>query len=768
MSVFRSRRSPMRKAVALLTAGMIINPAFAVEPIPSTYVDVPVPQLTAWNDINTQTVDGISGATGKTFIYPDQATRDADLIDWDTFDPFVDHYGVDSVGYIFWELDDGSGRAPGLQVVTDDFDFPVNNCIMASGERPSAEFPDSVVPKTCSDPEGSSKRYKLVVTEPDVPIDLVFDLGLKDIRYKGIKDPSDDGGEELSAFKEEYGLGRIYRWIQKIINSSDERWVSVKFEVGTGVGDAFTPLTEEDGVAFELRPLVPREFFEGETGAPDIEVWDPQRFATFSPKVYDDGLRRFPPGFFDDNAAGLIPPQNTDVGDKSQFIDSGTTLEDGIIGAVTKNYFDIAGNRSPEDAPLNEPLTGNVFGYMLPTSLLPDVIVVHEDGNIETESDAIMAWWDGHDWRYGEEGIDGIRGTADDFGVVAANLLEEWATKLGGRDLPIVDTDRYVSDVADDLRGLNTDAFVYIDDRLIDQATGELKLESITLRITPRSVTAAIGAVPGSELPDWVLPGNEAPELASYMPADDTPVAINDVAATVETNPVEIDVLENDLFNGAALDIADVASVDISEVPDNGEATVDPVTFKVTYTADGGFTGVELFKYTVTVNVDDGFGGTTPVTSSAATIKVTVDPEPVPDAPIAANDSAVTFENTAVTLDVLANDALNNDAPTTVLVEIVDDALNGIASVDGGNVVYTPNDNFVGFDRFTYRVTVDGKVSNTALITIRVDEPVIDVPTKKSSSGCSVGNANGPFDPMLPGMLVLALMGLFLRRRRIA
>ena len=768
MSVFRSRRSPMRKAVALLTAGMIINPAFAVEPIPSTYVDVPVPQLTAWNDINTQTVDGISGATGKTFIYPDQATRDADLIDWDTFDPFVDHYGVDSVGYIFWELDDGSGRAPGLQVVTDDFDFPVNNCIMASGERPSAEFPDSVVPKTCSDPEGSSKRYKLVVTEPDVPIDLVFDLGLKDIRYKGIKDPSDDGGEELSAFKEEYGLGRIYRWIQKIINSSDERWGSVKFEVGTGVGDAFTPLTEEDGVAFELRPLVPREFFEGETGAPDIEVWDPQRFATFSPKVYDDGLRRFPPGFFDDNAAGLIPPQNTDVGDKSQFIDSGTTLEDGIIGAVTKNYFDIAGNRSPEDAPLNEPLAGNVFGYMLPTSLLPDVIVVHEDGNIETESDAIMAWWDGHDWRYGEEGIDGIRGTADDFGVVAANLLEEWATKLGGRDLPIVDTDRYVSDVADDLRGLNTDAFVYIDDRLIDQATGELKLESITLRITPRSVTAAIGAVPGSELPDWVLPGNEAPELASYMPADDTPVAINDVAATVETNPVEIDVLENDLFNGAALDIADVASVDISEVPDNGEATVDPVTFKVTYTADGGFTGVELFKYTVTVNVDDGFGGTTPVTSSAATIKVTVDPEPVPDAPIAANDSAVTFENTAVTLDVLANDALNNDAPTTVLVEIVDDALNGIASVDGGNVVYTPNDNFVGFDRFTYRVTVDGKVSNTALITIRVDEPVIDVPTKKSSSGCSVGNANGPFDPMLPGMLLLALMGLFLRRRRTA
>jgi hypothetical protein len=351
-------------------------------------------------------------------------------------------------------------------VVTDDFDFPVNNCIMASGERESTlpGIEGTVVPKTCSDDEGSSKRYKLEVTTSDVPIDLVFDLGVKDIRYKGVKDPVNDGGEALAAFKEEYGLGRIYRWIQKIINNSDERWVSVKFEVGTGVGDAFTPLTIEDGVAFELRPLVPREFFDGETGAPDIAVWNPQRFATFSPKVYDDGLRRFPPGFFDDNAAGLIPPQDTGSADKSQFINSGTTLADGIIGAVTKNYFNIAANRSSEDAILDNPLTGNVFGYMLPTSLLPDVIVVHEDGNIETESDAIMAWWDGHNWRYGEEGEDGVRGTADDFGIVDNALLEQWATKPLGLDIPGEDPAtlvRYDSLLSDDLRG-DEHRYVYL------------------------------------------------------------------------------------------------------------------------------------------------------------------------------------------------------------------------------------------------------------------------------------------------------------------
>ena len=102
-----------------------------------------------------------------------------------------DDPGVDSVAAIYWELDNGSGRAPGLQVVTDDFDFPTNNCIMASGELQSEEF-GVVLPKTCSDEEGSSKRYFFELTESDVPVDLVFNLGIKDIRYKGIKDPATD------------------------------------------------------------------------------------------------------------------------------------------------------------------------------------------------------------------------------------------------------------------------------------------------------------------------------------------------------------------------------------------------------------------------------------------------------------------------------------------------------------------------------------------------------------------------------------------------
>lgn len=702
--------------MALLSASLLVSQAFAAEPIPNTYVDISVPQFTDWNDVNTQTVDGITGATPKTFIYPDQATRDADLIDWDNFDPLnPPHYGVGSVAYIKWELDDGSGRSPGLQVVTDDFEFPVNNCIMASGERPFEDGSDSVVPKTCSDDEGSSKRYFLEITEAGETVDLVFDLGTKDIRYKGIKDPADDGGEALEAFREEYGIGRIYRVVQKVINNTDERWVGVRFELGTGVGAGFQPLTfEDDGVAFEMRPLVPREFFEGETGAPDISVWNPERFATVSPKIYDDGSRaRFDPGFFDNLAAGFLNPQSIEDGEKSQYIDSGLDLIDNArFGSITGNYFDITADQASGAG-----ILGNAFGYFLTDSLAPTVIARYDDGDPEGESDAIVAWWDGYDWRYGAAGPDAVYGSVDDFSVVLADQLTQWATKILGRNLPGLETDRYSDDLADDISGLNTESFIYIGDQLLDE-NGDLNLDSITLRVVTNPATAVFGA--GGEDPEWSLPGNEAPALESYLPVDGVPVALNDLAVTVATEPVTIDTIANDVLDGQLLDPADVVSVNIVDNGANGSAAINPDS-TMTYTADADFTGVDTVTYTVTVN--DGGGD---VVSNIATVRVRVDPAPVPDAPEAANDTANTFENEAVTLGVLANDSLHNDAPTTVEVEVVDDALNGTTEVDvDNNIVYTPNADFVGYERFTYRVTVDGVESNTALVTIRVDESVV-------------------------------------------
>ena len=744
-----------KAVIVLLSAGLIIGNGIAQEPIPepTTFTDLSVPQLTGWNTANIATVDGTTGATEKSFIYESAAAK---------ADPLINAFAA-----VYWELDNGSGRAPGIQVVTDDFDVPTNNCIMASGELESTDFPGTIVPKTCSDPQGSSKRYFLELTTSDVPVDLAFDLGVKDIRYKGVKDPATDGGEALAEFKATYGIGRIYRVIQKVINNTDERIASYRFEIGTGLGAAFRPLTfEDDGVAFEMRPLVPREFFEGETGAPDIAVWDPLRFATISPKMFDDGARaRFEPGFLDDAAAGFLPPQIPAVGvEKSQFIDSGLNPVGAIYGSMTPNYFNIATTQGVM-------LPGNMFGYQLPDLLIPTVIGEYNTNEVGGESDAIVAIWDGFNWRSGHAGLDGDPlTTGDNYGIILDDQLQQWAAKPLGLDIPGEDPAtlvRYEGILSDDLSGLNTDVYIYISDKLLDDS-GALILDSITLRVTANSVGAVVGTVVGDEEPEWVKLGQEPPTLASYMVPTGTPVAINDITTIVQddvlTTTITIDALENDLLDGAPVIPAD-GMVLITTGPTAGNsATV--LDNKVVYTPDVGFVGTDFISYTYTLT-----GG--PV-SNIATIKIIVDAAPIPDQPLAVNDSVVTFKDTAVTLDVLVNDELNNDAPVTVLVSINNGALNGVASVASDNtIVYTPRASFVGFERFTYLVTVDGIVSNSALVTIRVDEPVVivdddlDDDDGGSSSGCSLSyNPDGKIDPLLPGIVLISLIYLGWRSRR--
>lgn len=763
----------------VLLTGLMAGAAMAQEPTPNTFVDVPVPQLTGWNEVNRLTVlpgiDGYTGASARTQIYTDetakQAAETAFQADPDAPD-IEDALWTDSPAAVYFELDDGSGRPPGIQVVTDDFDFPTNNCIMASGERESVDFPGTIVPKLCSDPASSSKRYFLEIRSADVPIDMVFDVGLKDIRYGGVKDPADDGGEALEAFRQEYGIGRIYRVIQKVINNSDERWVGVNVELGHGVGADFERFSfAEDGVAFELRNQVPREFFEGETGAPDIEVWDPERYATFSPKLFDTGEReRFDPGFFDDEAGGLFPPQDTG-GDpeKSPFIFSGSDANlNGSVGAITANHFSMVDAQA-----MGSTLTQGVFGYVLSDSLAPFVIARYDEGDPEGESDAVEAWWDGSNWRYG---LAGDASGLNPFSVVPDSQLEQWAAKLLGIDpAQLDDSVRYDAILGDDFATQNMDVYIYISEGILNDE-GAPKFDNITLRVTGVS-TASAGlttASLGNDIPVWIdINGdNNAPTLASYAPDTGIPVALNDLETMFENDPsspfyeagaeiLNIPVLANDLLDGQLLTDTGATITDVAiSNQTNGTAVLQPDN-TVDFTPDVGFTGLASFTYSV--SIDDGAGGTE--TSNEATVAIRVNPYPDPEAPIAANDSAVTFKNTPVTIDVLANDTLPaGDA----VVAVLDAPLTGSATVQDGQVVYTPANNFVGLDRFTYIVIANGKVSNAGLITVRVDAPPVEPAPPKGSGtifGCSY-NPGSPFDPTLPLMALVAIAGLAYRKRR--
>src|SRR5207237_697986 len=71
--------------------------------------------------------------------------------------------------------------------------------------------------------------------------------------------------------------------------------------------------------------------------------------------------------------------------------------------------------------------------------------------------------------------------------------------------------------------------------------------------------------------------------------------------------------------------------------------------------------------------------------------------------PVAVDDHAVTSKNTAVTVDVLANDSdVDGD---TLTVSITSGPAHGTASVSSNHVVYTPTTGFVGQDEVVYSIS---------------------------------------------------------------
>ena len=498
---------PLSATVAAIAAGL-----FSAGTLAATVADVPA--LDSWSDSNALTVNPDSVEEGRTYLYPDAVTRDTDASGA--------RDGTGSRGYIHWDIDSGLGEPPGIQVVTNDYDFPRRNCVMASGtDATSGEQ------KTCSDPQGSAKRIWLTVTETDVPVDIVFNTGTADAEY--------DDGIDTSAT--DFEIGRIYRVIQKLANHTGERIQGFRMELGFGTGDDFEPASfAEDDVAFELRAEVDRRFFgEADANPPDYidahddpdadctachesasgplryrKIWQPEEYATFSPKMFDieEGGRFVGrAGYFDDEPAGLVPPQDVEdlAAEKSQYIASfdsdvppAADPVSGIVGPTTANYFDIPSNQGAGAG-----LSGNILGYLLPNELVTTGIYRDDDGDPATEGE-LVAWWDGSDWRYGNE---------QGFAVVSDSQLAAWAERPLSED-EVLEPPRYEAAPLDDIRALNVDTFIYIGEDFDPAAH-----PTLTLRYEATSVAA--GTITGTEAPPWTGEGNVAPALETYLEPDD-------------------------------------------------------------------------------------------------------------------------------------------------------------------------------------------------------------------------------------------------------
>ena len=169
--------------------------------------------------------------------------------------------------------------------------------------------------------------------------------------------------------------------------------------------------------------------------------------------------------------------------------------------------------------------------------------------------------------------------------------------------------------------------------------------------------------------------------------SESEPIATNDSETTSEGTSVIINVLANDIDpDGDSMTVASVTQGNKGSVTINEDNTI-------TYTPNEDETGTDSFTYTIT----DGNGG-----QETANVTVTIEAEN--ESPLAVDDTASTAEETAVTIDVLANDT-DGDGDT-LTVSSVTQGVAGSVQINADNTVtYTPDAGAAGTDSFTYIIT---------------------------------------------------------------
>jgi large repetitive protein len=189
------------------------------------------------------------------------------------------------------------------------------------------------------------------------------------------------------------------------------------------------------------------------------------------------------------------------------------------------------------------------------------------------------------------------------------------------------------------------------------------------------------------------------------MTIDHMPIAIADTATVAEDAPATIEVLLNDLgLEDAPITVAIVMPPATGQAIVNGDSTV-------TYTPNADLNGSDAFVYSIT----DADGDT-----STATVSVTVGA--VNDPPVAIADMASTAFETAVDIDVLANDSdPDGDALSVTSASGAD---NGTVSVNAdGTVHYVPNAGFQGMDDFVYTIADPNGGTAGATVVVAVGVP---------------------------------------------
>ncbi|MFB8344880.1 Ig-like domain-containing protein, partial [Brucella cytisi] len=262
-----------------------------------------------------------------------------------------------------------------------------------------------------------------------------------------------------------------------------------------------------------------------------------------------------------------------------------------------------------------------------------------------------------------------------------------------------------------------------------------------------------VGPVP--EITYTVVDGNGGTTTATLTlevtPVNDPPVDGNETNTVTEDTALTVDEGEAGALLNNASDL-DGDTLTITEFTVAGEAGPFVVgtgyliagVGTVTINANGSYSFVPVADYdgpipVITYTVSDGAGGTD-------TSTLTLNMQPVNDAPIALDDAATTPENTPVSGNVLDNDTDVDNPTLTVTFFEIDGTTYGAgttASIPGvgslvinadGTYTFTPLPGYDGpVPTATYMVS-DGDLTDTAELTL-VITPLNDAPVADDDTG---------------------------------
>jgi PKD repeat protein len=214
---------------------------------------------------------------------------------------------------------------------------------------------------------------------------------------------------------------------------------------------------------------------------------------------------------------------------------------------------------------------------------------------------------------------------------------------------------------------------------------------------------------------DGLADSNIATVIITITPIDDPIVAHDDNATTAEDNAVTIDVTANDSNLDGDLNPASTNTTCTGcSNPINGNL-VNNGDGSFNYTPAPNFNGSDSFVYEV-CDVD----------SKCDTATVTITITAVNDPSVANDDSTTTVEDTAVTINVAANDSdidgdLNPASANTTCTGCSGPTNGILTNNNDGTFTYTPNLDFNGTDSFVYGICDILGLCDTATVTITVD-----------------------------------------------